>query len=73
MDRLLRILGDIRPDVDFEHETGLIDGGILDSLNILEIVGEISDVFDVDITPAEIVPSNFNSAAAMLDMINRLK
>lgn len=73
MDKLLELLGEIRPDVDFENETALIDKGILDSLNILEIVSELSDAFDVDISPADIVPVNFNSAAAMWKMIERLK
>lgn len=73
MDKLLEVLGEIRPDVDFASNKRLIDDGVLDSLNILEIVSELSDAFDVEISPADIVPANFNSADAMWAMIQRLK
>lgn len=73
MGKLLELLGEIRPDVDFANNKSLIDGGVLDSLNILEIVSELCDAFDIEISPAEIVPKNFNSAEAMWAMIERLK
>ena len=73
MDKLLEVLEEIRPDVDFKNNKKLIDDGVLDSLNILEIVSELCDTFDIEISPADIIPSNFNSAEAMLAMIEKLK
>lgn len=73
MDKLLEILSEVRPDVDFKNETKLIDNGILDSLNIMEIIAEISDEFDIELSPADIVPANFNSAASLWAMIQRLQ
>ena len=64
MERLLEILEEVSPDVDFENTTTLIDDGLLDSFAILEIVGEINDEFDVEITAPDIIPENFNSAKA---------
>ena len=63
---------DIQPDADYENCTTLIDDGILDSFAILSIVSEIEDEFGVSVTPAEIIPDNFNSAQAMWEMIQRL-
>ena len=51
----------------------MIDDGLLDSFAILEIVAEINDAFDVQITAPEIIPENFNSAQALWAMIQRLK
>lgn len=73
MEKLLEILKEIRPDIDFENNDKLIDGGFLTSLEIMEIVSEISDAFDVELSPADIIPQNFNSAKAMWDMIQRLQ
>lgn len=73
MDKLLEILSEVRPDVDFKNETKLIDNGILDSLNIMEIIAEISDEFDMELSPADIVPANFNSAESLWAMIQRLQ
>ena len=73
MDQLMEILTEVNADVDFETCDTLIDDGILDSFDIVSIVGELKDTFDIDITPADIVPENFNSAEAMWDMIQRLQ
>lgn len=73
MDKLLEILSEVRPDVDFKNEIKLIDNGILDSLNIMEIIAEISDEFDIELSPADIVPANFNSAESLWAMIQRLQ
>ena len=73
MEELMDILQEFEPGVDFEHCTDLIDGKILNSLEILSLVAEIEDVFDITIPTVEIVPANFNSAQAMWDMICRLQ
>ena len=72
MEELLEILNDMHPEVDFENTDDLIDGKILDSIDIISIVAEISDVFGVDVPAEEIVARNFNSARALWDMIQRL-
>lgn len=73
MDKLIDLLSEIRPDVDFKNEKHLIDNQILDSLNIMEIVSEICDAFDIELSPADIIPANFNSAEAMWNMIERVR
>ena len=73
MDELLEILNDIQPGVDFENETHLIDNHLLDSLSIISLVAELEDTFDVTIPAVEIIPDNFNSAEAMLEMLQRLQ
>ena len=72
MEKLIEILTDLHPDVDFETEDGLVDNGILDSLDIVTLITEINDKFDVSIPAEEIIPENFNSAAALMALIERL-
>ena len=72
MEKLLKILSELHPDVDFADNKELIDDGILDSLDIVTLVTEINAEFDVTIPAEEIVPENFNSAAALMELITRL-
>lgn len=65
----MEILNDIRPDLDFESETKLIDDGILDSFDIITIVSEISSAFDINVNVADLVPDNFNTAEAIWKLI----
>ena len=73
MNELMNILEELRPDVDFENETGLIDNGILDSFDIVTIVAEIDDNYGVQIPAEELTAENFNSVRAMHALIRRLK
>lgn len=73
MEKLLKLLSEIRPDVDFTTETELIDDGILDSMDVVSIISEIDDVFDVQIRITELDPENFNSAEAIWNLIQKLK
>lgn len=72
MKKLLEILSEINPLIDYETETRLIDDGLLDSFSILALIPELEDAFDITITPADMVPINFNSAKSLWSMINRL-
>ena len=72
MNELLDILSDLHDDVDFATETGLIENGILNSLDIVSIITEVADRFDVQIPAEEIMPENFDSAEALWNLICRL-
>lgn len=73
MEELMEVLENLRPDVDFAGETGLIDNGILDSFDIVTLVTELNDTFDIEIKPNNLIPENFNSAAAMWNLVQQLQ
>ena len=54
MEKLIEMLEDLNPDVDFSTEEKLIDGGLLDSMAILSLVSDLEDEFDVEIPDEEI-------------------
>ncbi|MGN0341373.1 MAG: acyl carrier protein [Roseburia sp.] len=73
MEDLLEILRDLHPDIDFENCDTLVDDKLIDSFDIVSIISEINDQFDVVIPAEEIIPENFNSAQALYELIERLE
>lgn len=72
MERLLKVLEDVREDVDFKTCTTLIEDEVLDSFDVIQIVTALDDEYDIEIPASEIIPENFNSVEAILKMVNRL-
>ena len=71
MDELIEILEELVPGVDYSTCTTLIDDKILTSFDILSLVSEIEDHFDAELSPADLTPDNFNSAAALWKLIQK--
>lgn len=72
LDHMIELLEDVKGNIDYENCTKLVDDRVLDSFDILSIISSINDEFDVSVPAKDIVPGNFNSAQAMLDMVKRL-
>ncbi len=73
MEQLLDILKEVKPDIDFSTADKLIDDNMLDSFDIISIVSEVNEEFDVDINVNDLLPENFNSAEAIFALIQRLQ
>ena len=73
MEELMEILQELRPDVDFESEKALITEGILDSFDIVSLVTAVMERFDIEISPIELIPENFDSAESMFALISKLR
>lgn len=69
---VLDILKELHSDVDFENEKKLVDDKILDSFDLVTLVSELSEEFDVNITARDFIPENFNSVDSLAEMINKL-
>lgn len=72
MQKLLDILNELRPDIDFSNNNTLIDDDQLDSFDIVTLVGEINTAYDIMIPMDELVPENFNSPESMQILIEKL-
>ena len=66
-------MSEIRPDLDFEKEDRLIDDDVLDSFDIIAMVSEINFEFDIELNVNDLKPENFNSAAALYDLIVKVQ
>ena len=70
-EKVLEILTEVRSDIDFENETKLIDDSLLESIDIVTIVGEFNEEFDIEISVEDLVAENFYSVDAMMELITR--
>ena len=69
----MEILENLHPEIDFNTCETLVDDGLIDSFDIVTIISEINEEYDVVIPAEEIVPENFNSAKALYSLIQRLE
>ena len=67
--QIIEILSEICPGIDFETETALIDDGLIDSLDIVAVVTELMEAFDVELGVDDLTPENFNSVDAIVELI----
>ncbi|MBP3568548.1 MAG: acyl carrier protein [Lachnospiraceae bacterium] len=72
MEDIIEILSGLHPDINFETADNLVDDKILDSFDIVSLIAEINDNFDVAISAEEITPENFNSAQSIWALVERL-
>ena len=72
LDQIIDLLKEIEEDVDYENCTDLVDSRALDSFDILQIISALNDEFDISIPAKDVIPENFNSAAGILALVQRL-
>lgn len=73
MEELIEILEDIKPGVNFKEETSLIGEEVLDSFDIVTLVTKLNDEYDIEISPSDLIPENFESADKIYNLIQRLQ
>ena len=73
MNELKEMLEGKYPNIDFENEKQLMSDGIMDSIMVVEIISEIEDLFDVEVTMEYIQPKYFESVEDMWEMIEELQ
>ena len=71
--KVLALLQEEYPEVDFTSSDELVDEGILDSLTLTGIIAALSMEFDIEIPYDEIIEENFNSVEAMAEMVESLQ
>ena len=69
---LIEILSDLHPEIDFETCDTLIDDKILDSFDIISVITEINNEWDVAVPADKIDPKYFNSAKTLCELVEEL-
>lgn len=68
---ILDILCELHADIEYEQQTGLVDDKILDSFDIVTLVTELGEEFDINITAGDLIPANFNSVDSLANLVSK--
>lgn len=72
-DKVLSILEGVRPDIDYATEDNLVDGGVLESFDIVAIIAQFESEFKIEVEPQYLTAAHFNSLDAMVSLVETLQ
>ena len=72
-EQIAQILKEIKPTKDLAAINDIVEGGYLDSFELMSLIAQLSDSFEIEIDVDDITPENFNSLADIAAMVERLK
>ena len=72
MEKLIGILKNIHDNIDWESESRFIDDGLIDSFDIIALVSDLNDEFNVEIELEHLTPENFNSTESIMELLKSL-
>lgn len=73
MERIVEILNEIKPGIDYKNEEALISDGILESFEIVTLVARLNSEYDIEIGVADIIPENFETVEAIEKLVEKLE
>ncbi len=71
--KIISIIGEIKPGIDIGPDDELIEKGILESMDIMMLAAKLNEEFDVTISPLDLKEENFRSVAAIVSMLEEIE
>ncbi|MBP1593933.1 MAG: acyl carrier protein [Bacteroidetes bacterium] len=68
-EKILNILNGLRPEYDFRESANFIDEGMLDSLDVVNLVTDLEDAYGILIDGVDILPNNFSSVDSIINLL----
>ncbi len=65
------LLNAIRPEYDFASSDDFIEDGLLDSFDVVTLVSDLEDAFEIIIDGLDVVPENFSSLAVIVETLKK--
>lgn len=71
-ERVLEILAEINEEIlDYDGDS-LVESGLLDSFQIVDLVGMLEEEFDIEIDAELVVVENFETKEAIMEMLESI-
>ena len=71
-EQILAILKEVKPTKNLENVTDIIEGGYIDSFELMGLISKLHETFSIELSVEEFTPENFNNVDSMTKMVERL-
>ncbi len=71
-EKVLEILCKVNPKIGNNVEADLLETGLVDSFEIVNVVMELEEALDIEIDPELIIPDNFQNVDAIVRLVEKL-
>lgn len=71
MEKIYSILSSLRPELNFRDSKNFIEEGLLDSFDVVSLISELEDYYNILIDALDILPENFTSVEAIAQVVKK--
>lgn len=68
-EKILNILEQINPEVDYENSEDFFEDELMDSMGIMTMITMIENTFSITIRPEDITADNFLNLSCIMNML----
>lgn len=72
-ENVIKILEEIKPTMNLTDIQNIIDGGYMDSMELMSLISKLMDIFSFEMDIEWITPENFNSVDAIAALVDRVR
>lgn len=70
--RIIKVIEDINPDILQYEGDNMLEEGVADSFEIIDIVNGLEEEFNIEIDAALVIASNFANKDSIIEMMKRI-
>ncbi len=71
-EKVIGILCEVNNEIKNNLNVDLLAAGIIDSYEIVNLVVELEEAFDIEIDPELVIPENFQSVDAIVKLVENI-
>ena len=68
---IIAILNELKPGEVFSDSNSFIDDGLLDSFDIVSLIGMLEEKYRITIDGMDIIPENFQSVDSIVNLLHK--
>ena len=72
-EEIMKMLLEIRPEVNFAGSADFIEDGLLDSFDVISLISMMEEKYGIEIDGMEIVPENFCGVDQIVNLVKSHK